>query len=72
VLRSYLSDRAGRRLSAEEFEDFRLSVAAITETMGLLSSLDNLVASASAEAFTADQLGLAERLLDGDLVDDGA
>jgi len=72
VLRSYLSDRAGRRLSAEEFEDFRLSVAAITETMGLLSSLDNLVASASAEAFTADQLGLAELLLDADLVDDGA
>lgn len=51
VLNDYLEARAGRALTNEEFEEFPRIVAAISQTIGRLAELDELVIQAAASAF---------------------
>lgn len=58
VLKRYLEDRQGRSLGPEEFEDFRLVAAAVSLTLARLPRLDELLAQACENAFSAAELGL--------------
>ena len=63
VLPSFLEARGGRALTAEEFDDFRRSVAAVTLTIDRLPEIDELVVTAGEAAFSTTELGLEERAL---------
>jgi hypothetical protein len=59
VLKDYLDARRGRQLTREEFEEFPRIVAAIELTLTRLAALDTALIAASAEAFSAADLGLS-------------
>lgn len=56
IVRDFLEARVGRRLTSEEFEDFRKLVAAVRLTLQELSAIDELVAHASKDAFRGPDL----------------
>jgi hypothetical protein len=56
VVRDYLKEREGRRLTGEEFEDFRRLVGAVRLTLELLPTLDEAVELAFRTALSAEAL----------------
>lgn len=56
VVRNFLQAREGRRLTSDEFVEFRRLVATVRLTLDRLPRLDELMPSIVATALTADQL----------------
>lgn len=56
VLRDFMTARVGRRLSSEEFHEFRLLAEAVRTTLELLPQIDALIAPIAASALPAEAL----------------
>lgn len=56
VIREFLDARVGRRLSAEEFKDFRELVAVVRLTLDVLPSIEERVPQITQDAFSAEEL----------------
>lgn len=62
VLRNYLEQRQDRALDTREFDHFRDLVAAVSESVQRLPRIDALTHRATAETFTAEDLGLPQQI----------